>query len=429
MRVLLINPNRYRCPPVLPLGLEYLLSSLRAHGHDAKVLDLCFIDPLERALSEVEGALVDRYDLVGVSIRNVDTVLFQNNEFFLPDIRRIVQLVEGRGLQVVLGGSGFSIAPDSVLRYMGASYGIVGPGESAILQLLEDLGKGSADYRMLDGWRMGFDRELSHSRGGDLDYPRYLAEGALVGFETQKGCLHRCSYCVEAGTTYRAKDPQEVVREIVLLARQGHDRFHLCDAEFNLDLCHCKSFLRALIGEGLDITWTLYMVPSNYDEELFSLLRDSHADLVTLSVCSDARERARAGYTMDDVADIIDLCKRYGIKLAVDLLCGFPSETIESVGAAIDFFKEHRPSSVGVNFHFRLYENTLLKEELVNVDDLARCISFSPESVEEVPQDLFPYLAPSFYVGVTMEEVLSMIDGDPLFRIEGLERTVNYQRV
>jgi radical SAM superfamily enzyme YgiQ (UPF0313 family) len=427
MRVLLINPNRYRCPPVIPLGLEYLLTSLRAHGHEARVLDLCFIDSLERALSEVEGALIDRYDLVGVSIRNVDTVLFQNNEFFLPDIRRIVQVVEGRGLPVVLGGSGFSIAPDSVLRYMGASYGIVGPGESAMLKLLTDLEHGSTDYTILDGWQLGFERGLSHVRGNDLDYTRYLSAGGIVGFETQKGCPHRCSYCVEANTTYGIKDPQRVVEEISTLARRGFRQFHLCDAEFNLDLAHCKSFLRALIGEDPGIAWTLYMVPVNYDKELFALLRDSHADLVTLSVCSDAREQARAGYTMDNVAEIIDLCRRYCIRLAVDLLCGFPSEPKDSVRRAIDFFKEHRPQNVGVNFYLRVYERTPLTKEILRLPIVDQHLLISPE-VEEVPHDRFPFLAPTFYAGLTLEEVGSMIGEDPLFRIEGFQRTVNYQR-
>ena len=42
MNILLVNPNRFKCPPVIPIGLEYLLASLRRAGHQAVILDLCF---------------------------------------------------------------------------------------------------------------------------------------------------------------------------------------------------------------------------------------------------------------------------------------------------------------------------------------------------------------------------------------------------
>ena len=77
MRVLLVNPNTYRKPPVMPLGLEYLLTYLRDAGHDASILDLCFIDDPGKAIEDL--LCREAFDLIGVTIRNIDSSIFYNN--------------------------------------------------------------------------------------------------------------------------------------------------------------------------------------------------------------------------------------------------------------------------------------------------------------------------------------------------------------
>ena len=77
MKILLINPNTYKKPPVIPIGLEYLVTSLRNNKHDAKILDLTF--------SEDTFLDIDNYfkkntpQLIGITIRNIDSALYQNN--------------------------------------------------------------------------------------------------------------------------------------------------------------------------------------------------------------------------------------------------------------------------------------------------------------------------------------------------------------
>ncbi|MFA6471947.1 MAG: cobalamin-dependent protein, partial [Candidatus Latescibacterota bacterium] len=80
MKILLINPNRYRTPPVPPLGLEYLSDALKKTRHTCRILDLCFE---ENAIEAIESAVRDfNPDTAGLTIRNIDTVLFENNIFF-----------------------------------------------------------------------------------------------------------------------------------------------------------------------------------------------------------------------------------------------------------------------------------------------------------------------------------------------------------
>ena len=57
MKILLINPNRVRFPPVPPIGLEYLSDSLVKGGHVIRLLDLTFHENAEVVIDEVVSEL------------------------------------------------------------------------------------------------------------------------------------------------------------------------------------------------------------------------------------------------------------------------------------------------------------------------------------------------------------------------------------
>ena len=73
-------------PPVIPIGLEYLSSAIEEEGHNVDILDLCFAENSEELLKQKLSQNV--YDAAGLTIRNIDSALFYNNEFFLPKIKK-----------------------------------------------------------------------------------------------------------------------------------------------------------------------------------------------------------------------------------------------------------------------------------------------------------------------------------------------------
>ncbi|MDA8078817.1 MAG: cobalamin B12-binding domain-containing protein [Nitrospiraceae bacterium] len=141
MRILLVNPNRYVIPPVPPIGLEHVAGTLDRIGHESELLDLCFSEKPERDIHVAISSF--RPDIVGVTVRNVDTVLYQTNEFFLEDIRRMIHDIKERsGLSVIIGGTGVSTNPAGVLEYLGADYAVEGPAEDAVRDLLHAVAGG-----------------------------------------------------------------------------------------------------------------------------------------------------------------------------------------------------------------------------------------------------------------------------------------------
>ncbi|MHA2392706.1 MAG: B12-binding domain-containing radical SAM protein [Promethearchaeota archaeon] len=420
LKILLVNPNRFQSPPVIPIGLEYLTTVLEKHNHEVEILDLCFSDTPEKDLDEFLSKQL--FDLVGLTIRNIDSAQYFNNEFFLSDYKPLIQRIKEYNIPIVLGGSGFSAMPNEILDYLKADYGIIGPGDIIFPKFLELWQLKNTKQKIFNGWEAGVDRELVHLRGNKIAYPRYIKEEGIVGFETHVGCSNQCPYCIEANNQVCFRNISNIINELTHLVNQGYKYFHTCDSEFNSDLKFSIDFCLALINKKLDLKWSLYMKPSPYNEILFKRLRKSKAYLITLTVDSDERIQRSNNYNYEDLTRIINYCQKYDIKLIVDLFIGYPNEPLESVKKMIDFFKIKRPFSVGISFNYRIYNHT----------PLATIIKENP-SLQKKLNKLYTtnenFLEPIFYSQLSQNTIEELIAQDDLFKIAGITPGVNYQQI
>ncbi|HOX28966.1 MAG TPA: hypothetical protein PLQ76_07435, partial [bacterium] len=87
---------------------------------------------------------------------------------------------------------------------------------------------------------------------------------------------------------------------------------------------------------------------------------------------------------------------------------------------AISFFKASRPDTVGINSYIRLYPETKIMGIILENDDMkSNLISKTAKTP----------LSPTFYNHIGVEALVEIISGDPIFKIEGFERTSNYERL
>jgi radical SAM superfamily enzyme YgiQ (UPF0313 family) len=325
LKTLLINPNTYRTPPVIPIGLEYLAAALKKLNYHCDILDLTFA---RKPLKKIKDKLTNSsYDIIGFSIRNIDSCLFFNNEFFLDEFKRMIECIKNYNAPIVLGGSGFSASPVEILDYLKCDFGIIGPGEKAFPSFLGLMQSNKLNNKIINGWDWGLDPELTMLRAKEIKYNHYIENEGVVGFVTHIGCSNSCPYCIEANTRLYYRKIDNVISEIGFLANQGYHDFHLCDSEFNDNLNFSKEFCEAIIKSSLKIKWALYMKPYPYDEELFRLLSKSNAYLITLTVDSDETIQFDNKYSYDDLEKIVKYCKKYNIELAIDLLSGIHQES------------------------------------------------------------------------------------------------------
>ncbi|MFW9971800.1 MAG: B12-binding domain-containing radical SAM protein [Candidatus Odinarchaeota archaeon] len=406
-----MNPNKFRNPPVIPIGLEYLVTALEKHNHNVDILDLCFCEPSEEKLALTLNKKL--YNLVGFSIRNIDSLGYFKNEFFLPSIKPLIQCVKNRNIPVVLGGSGFSAMPYEILDYLDGDYGIIGPGEGIFPYFIELLQLGQLKNKIYNGWEYYPDSELIYLRGKKVDYGKYLSLNDVIGFETHKGCLGQCPYCINADTRIWYKQIQNIIEELKYIVNQGYTHFQLCDNEFNSDLNFSIKFCQALIKANLPIKWELFMKPYPYNKDLFRLLHETNAYRISISVSSDTRIQKLNNYSYQDLENIVNYCRDVDIELAIDLLVGYPYESLNSVQNMINFFKTNRPTTISVDSYFRVYEHTKLAK-IINSDTLIQRNLIKPYS------ENLKFLEPVFYNQFSKIVIEELIFDDDLFRIAWL---------
>ncbi len=413
MNILLINTNRFKDPPAIPLAIETLHCALTNKGFDVTVLDLCFV---ENPIKEIEDFINShRPDAVCLSVRNVDSGVFPLSEFYLPEVKTFVDKMRSlTSAPIIVGGSAVTAAPQGILNFLKPDIVIEGPGEATLPEILNDKKLLAMKGRIIQG---KLPESFAVRRKGIVNYQQYVKAGGIAGFETHKGCSNHCPSCVEANTRVRFKDHQDVLLELKDLVDLNLTHLHLCDSEFNEDLDYSVALLEKMVNEHLPLKWSLYLKTGNYSSRLFELLKQSGVYSTTLCIESQMRDEKywRA------VKEMISLIKSVGIRIVADLLLGLPGEDENTYQWHIDFLLRNSPDEVVFNPYFRLYEKSAASRIIIN-DPVLRQKVFYPLGKDET------LLAPAFYCGIDLEKLKAAIGNNPLFKIIGDKKGVDYQQ-
>jgi len=391
MRVLIVAANTERINlPTLPLGAALVAAATEAHGHEVAFLDLMGEPDPEGALRRTIERV--RPDAIGVSVRNIDDQEMTQPTFLLDKVRPLIAVCRAASAApVVLGGAGFTMFPEAVLRHLGADYGVCGEGEEAFPALLACLERGT-DTRHLPGLHAGGHRPAEpRAAVASLDTlpepgPRLWANADLgdpdvwVPVQTRRGCPYRCSYCSTPqieGSVLRCRSPQRVTEQLGRMAAAGVRRIQFVDNIFNvpddyaLQLCRCIADLNA------DLEWQCIVYPHLLDEELAAAMADAGCRAASLGFeAGDDRMLRAYGKHFDtaDVRRIAGLLADHGIRRFGFLLLGGPGETRETFANSLDFVESLDLDLLKVTVGVRIYPGTglartALDERVVAGDD------------------------------------------------------------
>ncbi|MFI1645405.1 tryptophan 2-C-methyltransferase [Streptomyces avidinii] len=416
--VLLVNPNKVH-PPIAPYALDVLTTSLEAADFEVEVVDLTFHrEDWKSCLSEYFGARSPV--LVGVTIRNTDTVYAFEQRPFVGEHKEIITEIRRlTDAPIVGGGIGFSSMPFALVDYFGIDFGVKGPGEQIICDLADALVTGRDTDTVgglirntpegvtrvpppaltLPGRRAVAaplsagqfeDRTWQVDRSGmyvrrsgtphKVDNLLYYQRGGLAGILTKNGCTYRCSHCVEPdakGIRTGRRDVAAVVDEMQSLAAQGVLDQHTTDSEFNLSISHAKNLLREIVrrkhsdaGNPLNaLRLWVYCQPSPFDEEFAELL--AAAGCRGVNVGSDhvrgdmlsgwkITEKGTTYYTFADTERLVRLCHANGMLTMVEALFGMPGETPQTMRECVDAFMALDATVTGFSLGLRLFPHTPL---------------------------------------------------------------------
>jgi radical SAM superfamily enzyme YgiQ (UPF0313 family) len=379
MNVLLVSANTETVNMVpLPLGLNCVAVAARSAGHNVRLLDLMGTGDHARTIQNAVSTM--KPDLIGVSVRNVDNQRMLEPRFLLEPVREIIALCRNVGtVPIVVGGAGFSIFPQAVLRYLKADLGMCGEGEAAFVALLTALERGD-DLSGIAGICFPDGRVVRKTAGhtglASLPFPDpslwSVPAGAgadiWIPFQTRRGCPLKCSYCSTPaleGTAIRTHPVASVITALERHVAAGFNRFYFVDNTFNLPPRYAKVLCRAIISAGLGIQWRCILYPGFVNEETVRLMAEAGCVEISLgfeSGCPDILRNLNKKFTVEQVRATAALFKQYGIRRNGFLLLGGPGETRETVLESLAFADSLDLDLLKLTMGIRIYPETPLAQ-------------------------------------------------------------------
>lgn len=377
-----------------PLSLAMLAASLRSAGHRVRALDLNIdafhrVEPglreywkfymghhwqdtasftriiypriVERFLDGwVEEILAFAPKLVGISVNTT------------PIVRALATRLKERrpDLRIALGGPTCSLVYGRIAaRPSPFEEAVVsGEGEETLLELAEGVAA-TGEFPIARGatilrggnYIYGGDRPpiadldaLPFADFGDFDLSRYrdidIDSPVSLPIHSSRGCVARCAFCMDNrfwGGRYRPRDPERVAAEMAHQAeRHGVRSFTFVDLAFNGSAHRLDRLGDALLARdgGLDF-WAPARIDRRLTRPLLEKLRRAglrHLNFGLESASDRVLARMRKGYTSAEAQQVLDACHAAGITVSLNLIAGFPGETLVDLLATARFVWRNR---------------------------------------------------------------------------------------
>lgn len=366
MRALIISGSREIVHVMVPpIGEAYLAAYLISQGHEVMLLDLTLSNDYKQDVSKA----IDSFnpEIIGVSIRNVDSTTYPGNLFFYLPVKNIIQYIKQLAepeIPVVLGGAGFSIFSEEILKDLNHDLGVVGDGEYVFTEILKKI-KNKEDPRKIERgicyldnkgnyhqkapWRVENLDDLPFPIRDLMDNKAYLINplnhsGPVWGnIQTKRGCPMNCIYCsyryIE-GSNVRYRDPESIADELdIIVNNYGLQNIFIVDSIFNLDYDHLKDTCQEIINHKIEVNWGANYVPSMKFLDIMPLMKESgavHFATGIESLSEEMLKKMNKNRSPDEAILTSRKCIDLEIEQLIHMIVGGPGETLETVQASLN---------------------------------------------------------------------------------------------
>jgi len=411
MRILFVHSvenNHSSQKPLDPeseqLGISYISSLLKAHGHETRLAVLqsnrgrIAWDLLERQVAEFAPELL------------AFTAVYTQYGF-LNDIAGRVKARHPR-LRLVVGGPHISLNPGE-LAAGHFDMACIGEGEYPMLELADQMAAGREPAGIANLWikrPSGIEKNPCRPFLQDLDslpfpdremWAPWLREMPrardvlLLG----RGCPFACAYCsnhalrkLAPGAYVRYRSVANIVREIrELHGRNPEKREYYLEVEtiaanpaWALALTDGLAELNASLEEPLMWGANLRITPNADLEKLFAGFHRSNFGYVKIGLESGnervRRDLLRRNYSNREIVNAVRLAKKYGIKVHLYNLIGIPGESESDFQNTLALNRECQPDIHLTSIYYP-YPGTDLYERAVAMGFLKHKLGVSRERI------------------------------------------------
>jgi len=341
-----------------------------------------FIDEINQLLTNVGYSDL----IIGLSLHTFQLKTIQQI------IRQLAKSPNREKMTIICGGPHPSALPLDVLK-VGADVVVVGEGEKTFPELIDmkirglpfDTNKGIA--------YLNHENELIiNPRNNPIDlnnYPPFAPNHEFYSaIEIARGCKFGCKYCQTPslfGKSIRYRSPKEIIKwgKFLLSKRNVWDFRFITPNAFGygskkssepniekikellsgLHQLEAKEKKRIFFG-----TFPSEVRPESVTEDTLSLTKEfCDNDNLTIGAqtgSSRIMKLIKRGHTIEDVRKAVELANKFGFKLNIDFIMGYPEETEDDQYQTLELCKEFIAKDNKIHMHYLIplpgtaYENT-----------------------------------------------------------------------
>ncbi len=287
--------------------------------------------------------------------------------------------------KVLMVGGHVAALPERTLQEEAADFVCSGEGPYTVLELLEALKSGRADYSKVRGLCYtedgavrstpaaplvkDLDHEMPEMAWDLLPMKKYRAHNwhcfgdlerqPYASLYTTFGCPYHCSFCCiqapfksgekvagwkESVNSYRFWSPQAVIAQIDKLVEEyGVRNIKIADEMFVLNPRHVLGICDAIIDRGYDLNIWAYARVDTVKEEMLDKLKRAGFNWLAFGI-EAASERVRddvdKGFGQEEIFRTLEKVRAAGINVIANYIFGLPEDNLESMQATLDLALE-----------------------------------------------------------------------------------------
>jgi len=407
---------------MLPLGLAYLSAFLKKAGKDVTVLNL----------NNREGHIGD---ILQVELRAVsyDVAFVGGLSMYYPHLKDIIRYIRcySNKTRIVVGGGIITAQPEIMFRLLQPHYGVIGEGETTVLELVEHLEQGGsvADINGLIFADSFGAITITSPRTPILDldalpfpdydsfgYAEYLDQCKITDmcglFDVvddprpypllaSRSCTHSCTFCFHPlGQRYRQRSVDNIMKEI----RAAVEKYRVnivifYDEMFSHDQERVIEFCRKFKAYSETLSYKLWFQCQNRvdttTDDLMKIMKASGAYLLSYgfeSYSPTVLASMKKHITPEQIDQTVRLTRKNRLGVQGNFIFGDPAETCETAKETLDYVKANRAllgSSIGMFFVIP-FQGTPIYKRCVRERKIPDEVRF----IKEREKDWFKYLEP-----------------------------------